>query len=711
MDAPHTWPWQPEKPQLALPPGPSSAPCKALPAPAGEESPAAAEKPPAAADPVTGEANAAASTHAKVRAPRPQRAQPQSIVAKTTKNRPSRPGTRPRIRRVPGLDGIRGIAVAAVVIYHFFGDLLPGGYLGVDVFFVLSGFLITSLLVREKAVTGRVSLSQFWLRRARRIFPAATFVLVIMTAIGGWCGGDAAVGLPRQFFSSLFFANNWGQIIASRSYFADQGAEYFAHYWSLSVEEQFYVFWPLLFLLLMRVTKKKGRRRQIVFPLVLALLSALAMILLYNPQEDPSRVYYGTDTHAFGLLIGVALALWLSSHSADPEADSWPVVAQRRTFGFPGLAAMVVLLLLFFTLADQSPVTYRGGLLLASIATALLIAGIVRGHTIPRWVGERKVLRHLGAISFSLYLWHWPVVIVLREIVRRVGPDDLDPGVLTWVSGLLALAVSVLLSEWTFRHIETPFRRFGYQAVFRQFFGEASRSSRRWGWAGGAAALSILTVVSLLVAPQHTRLEADLAAAAQDKGTAEQAISPTEEKKKEERVMPTGDKITAIGDSVMLASKDAMMAEFPGIYVDGEVSRHYVAAPGIISAMENQGTLDPFVVLGFGTNGPASGAGDPQLLNGIIESLGEDRTIVLVLPYGDRGYMAEAQEEIRRAAEEHENVYVADWCHTAQHNHGLLREDQIHPEAPGAAAYAGAIREALVQWQKDEKKVPGQCGV
>ncbi|MCF4006387.1 acetyltransferase [Corynebacterium uropygiale] len=663
-------------------------------------------------DPQTETSPDAAISSPAPASPRPRRAQPQTIAATKGTKKPTRPGARPRIRRVPGLDGIRGIAVAAVVLYHFFGDLLPGGYLGVDVFFVLSGFLITSLLVREKAVTGRVSLSQFWLRRARRIFPAATFVLIIMTAIGGWCGGDAAVGLPRQFFSSLLFTNNWAQIIASRSYFADQGAEYFAHYWSLSVEEQFYVLWPLLFLLIMKVAgKKRARRAILAFPLLLALLSALAMLLLYDPQQDPSRVYYGTDTHAFGLLLGVALALGLSSHSSDPEADSWPVVTGRRTWGIPALVAMLVLLALFFTLPDQSPVTYRGGLLVASIATVVVVAGIVRGHTIPQWVGERRVLRHLGAISFSLYLWHWPVVIVLRELVRRLGPADIDPNVVMWISGLLGLVISMLLSEWSFKHIETPFRRYGYQAVFRQFFGEPAGPSQRWGWAGGAVALTVLTLVSLIVAPQHTRLEADLAAAAQDKGTAEQAVNPAEEKEKEERVMPSGDKITAIGDSVLLASKDAMMTEFPGIYVDGEVSRHYAAAPGIISGMESQGTLDPFVVLSFGTNGPSSGAGDPELLNQIIDSLGEDRTIILVMPYGDRGYMAEAQEEVRTAAQEHENVYVADWCHVAQANHGLLREDQIHPEPQGATAYAHAVRSALEQWQKDEKKVPAQCGV
>ena len=187
-----------------------------------------------------------------------------------------------------------------MVLYHFFPSLLPGGYLGVDLFFVLSGFLITSLLVREFRTSGTISLKDFWVRRFRRILPAAVSVLVICTALVAWIGGDLAVGLRQQFLGTLFFVNNWTQIATSQSYFADNEIQVFAHYWSLAVEEQFYVFWPLLITGVFLISRRKPRRLPILVAAVLAIGSAVAMALLYVPGEDPTRVYYGTDTHAFG---------------------------------------------------------------------------------------------------------------------------------------------------------------------------------------------------------------------------------------------------------------------------------------------------------------------------------------------------------------------------------------------------------------------------
>ncbi|QNQ90462.1 acyltransferase family protein [Corynebacterium poyangense] len=694
MESSQVGPGKPTEPQLALPPGKSSRePIKAL-TPARRPLPVKKVQP-------------------RAIAPRPTSV-PHDDHRETTAPAPSRPGqkkNKPKIRRVPGLDGLRGIAVSVVVIYHFFAHLLPGGFLGVDIFFVLSGFLITSLLVREKAVTRSVSLPQFWLRRARRILPAALFVLITMTAIGGFFGGDAAVGLPRQFFSSALFANNWGQIIASRSYFAESGAELFAHYWSLAVEEQFYLLWPLIFLFITVTARNKSRRPLVLTSLILALGSVLLMLVFYNPSEDPSRVYYGTDTHAFGLLIGAALALSLSSNSADPDADSWPIPGPRRHAGLRGLAALVVLAGLVVFLPDQSPWTYRGGLLLASLATAVVVFSVVRNHTIPRIIGEFRPLRYLGSISFSLYLWHWPVVVIVKEIARRFFGANTTSTTTTLVCGLLALAFSLALADWSYRVIETPIRRRGYKAVAREFFGSLIPGTRRLQWGFGVVGLAAITALALVCAPQQTQLESDLAAMSQDKGDLSQAVDATDIAEQEHREMPKGDEITAIGDSVLLASKAAMNDAFPGIYVDGEVSRHYEAAPAIISSMKAAGTLDPFVVLSFGTNGPADGAGNPQLLDQIIRSLGAERTIILVMPYGDRSYMPAAQQEVLEAAKKYPNVYVADWCHRAQADHSLLRSDLIHPDPPGAQAYADAVRAALQQWVHHDKKVPGQCGV
>ncbi len=644
-----------------------------------------------------------------------------------------------RIRRVAAIDGLRGLAVGSVVLYHYFGNLMPGGYLGVDIFFVLSGFLITSLLIRERYATGRVDLKQFWLRRVRRILPAAVFVLVIGTALAGLVRGDAAVGLPTQFFGTLFFVNNWTQIASSQSYFADQGVQLFAHYWSLAVEEQFYVLWPLIFVGLLAAGVHFKQLRWVC--LGLALASFAWMVVLYNPEVDPTRVYYGTDTHAFGLLVGAALACAITTNARNPEIDSWPVdpntgikdislwnrkqsAAQGTTQGAglantsaasliaPGLAlaALALLVLLLFTMADTAPITYRGGLIFASALTAMVLYAVVAGIQPITSIFNTAALRWLGKVSFSLYLWHWPVVVLLTELASHIGD-----GHHSFIVGVLSLVIAVPLSAWSYAHIETPIRRDGYRKVFNRWREEFQQ--RKALIAAAVVVVVLLTVVALVTSPSQTRLERDLAELAIQQEEAARQQQAEEAAKTapglappEARKMPEGTDITAIGDSVMLASLDALQQEFPGIYVDAAVSSHYKDAVVTIQQMKAEGTLDPFVVLGYGTNGPSDGAGE-EVLSQILAELGEERVVILNLPYGDRWYMPDAEAEVLEAARTHSNVYVADWCHAVRDNLELLRGDLVHPEPPGALAYAREVRNALTQWVDNSKTVPGQCGV
>ena len=283
----------------------------------------------------------------------------------------------------------------AVVIYHFFGDILPGGYLGVDMFFVLSGFLITSLLVREFNATGRISLKDFWLRRFRRILPAALVVLSICTAIVALIGGDLAVGIRQQFLGTFFFVNNWTQIATSQTYFAPNEVQVFAHYWSLAVEEQFYLIWPLLMFGVFAISRRKPKRLPIAVSLILAIASAVAMALIFTPGEDPTRVYYGTDTHAFGLLIGAMLSLLLTSTDKDIDADSWPAANKGILAGAVGALALVAYLAQLVWMGADREFTYRGGLVLTSVLGAAMIWGVVRESGPLTWIFRTRVMRWL----------------------------------------------------------------------------------------------------------------------------------------------------------------------------------------------------------------------------------------------------------------------------------------------------------------------------
>ncbi|OFQ53975.1 hypothetical protein HMPREF2932_00605 [Corynebacterium sp. HMSC074H12] len=604
---------------------------------------------------------------------------------------------------------MRGLAVLAVVLYHFFGDLLPGGYLGVDMFFVLSGFLITSLLVREFAVSGRISLTDFWVRRFRRILPAALVVLCLCTALVAMIGGDLAVGIREQFLGTFFFVNNWTQIATSQTYFAPNEVQVFAHYWSLAVEEQFYLLWPLLMFGAFALSRRQPKRLPIALSLVLAAASAAAMALLFTPGEDPTRVYYGTDTHAFGLLIGALLSLLLTSTSKEAKADSWASTSMGALAGTVGALALVGYLAQLVWMGADLEFTYRGGLVLTSLLGAAMIWGVVRETGPLTWLFRTRVMRWLGQRSFSLYLWHWPVVMILRELSDAPA----------WLLGLLALPVSCLLAEVTYQFVENPFRRAGYVATWRTYW--ASRPTvaemkdgfgkAMWPAVPAMVILSALGVAYGLVTSQdQTELERELErmSHANEQAAASAPATPTETKKPpEKRALPAGTAINAVGDSVMLASSEALNERFPGILIDAEVSRQYAEAIAEIRQLKESGQLRSTVFVGLGTNGPAADGEIDELLT----ILGSDRTVILVVPYGERDWMGQARAEIIEAAKEHDNVYVADWCGRAQENPSLLYDDGVHPQAEGAALYVQALSDALEQYSRGEKSITTGCSL
>ncbi|MCS4489117.1 acyltransferase family protein [Corynebacterium sp. ES2775-CONJ] len=611
-----------------------------------------------------------------------------------------------RIRRVPGIDGLRGIAVMAVVFYHFFRSAMPGGFMGVDMFFVLSGFLITSLLVREYSVLGRIDLKKFWIRRARRILPAAFIVLIITTALAGLVGGDPSVKLGEQFAGTLIFANNWTQIAASASYFADSGVQILAHYWSLAVEEQFYLIWPLIFVALMRMFKKIGCAI-LATVLVLGTASFAAMLALYDPAADPTRVYYGTDTHSFGLLMGVFLALIMTSTSADPHADSWP---RNRNLlaGLPGVVvgvlSMIGLTTLFFVVSDTAAFTYRGGLVLASLFTVLILAQVSSEVGILSRVMGTSVLRWLGERSFSLYLWHWPIVVLLQELNHQQMWAQHSE-----VIGLLALITSLVISHLSYVFVETPVRRRGYRHLWR-----SSDPRVRAVVAGTLITLLAAAALAIVRSPQQTELQSQLERLAHNQ-TAPREITAIPAAEATDvatplygpQLPPTGDRMTAVGDSVMLGSVPALEKNFPGMYIDAEVSRSLVAAPSILQSLADAGRLDPFVVLGFGTNGALS----EEALKQVMDIIGQQRVVIMVMPYGERTWIPISQERIARAQDTYENLYIAPWCQLAQANPDKLYSDRIHPNEQGRELYSQAISDALSQWANHRKNPTTGCGV
>jgi peptidoglycan/LPS O-acetylase OafA/YrhL len=351
----------------------------------------------------------------------------------------------PALRYAPGLDGVRALAVLAVFTYHLGTDQLVGGFIGVDVFFVLSGYLITSLLMVEVTRTTTVCLRGFYERRARRLLPALVAVLLTMGAIGAVWLPEQAARLRGDTLAALGYLTNWWLIHEQTSYFGvGERPPLLLHLWSLAVEEQFYLVWPLLLIALVRWRSGKGLTVILIAGIA---ASAVAAGLLYDPWADPSRVYYGTDTRAAAPLVGALLAVHVrpwrpgSRHHRPLGAGWWDLLGVAGLAGL-GIAAWMV--------TERDPLLYRGGFLVVALLSAAVVASAGRSDSrFGRALGTQP-LRWLGERSYAIYLWHWPVCVLTRP--------ELDVDLTGWANTALRLAVTLALAEVSYRLVERPVR-------------------------------------------------------------------------------------------------------------------------------------------------------------------------------------------------------------------------------------------------------------
>ncbi|MCU1581162.1 MAG: acetyltransferase [Microbacteriaceae bacterium] len=623
-----------------------------------------------------------------------------------------------RAGRMPGLDGLRAIAVGVVILYHLGPGIAVGGYLGVDIFFVLSGFLITGLLLRERAASGGIRLGRFWLRRARRLIPAIVALLLVCCTAAWIVGGDVLVELGRQVLGAATFSSNWLAIANDRSYFEATAPELLRNLWSLAVEEQFYLVWPFVVLLLVLV-----RRRRVRLWIVagLAIASATAMAMIYVPGSDATRVYYGTDTHSFGLAVGAALAILVERWSSHPTG--WPRLARllplaRVLLPLAGALAVAALVAAAILVPADAPLVYRGGLAAVSLITAVAIAGaIVPGSLLGRML-DLAPIRWVGERSYGLYLWHWPVfVLVIAALPNwpRIGEGE-------WGLAAIAFVITVAAATLSYRFIEQPIRRDGFRASIRSFFAwrrrrpiEATSTSpvfgRAWPRMIGAAIGMLLiaatgagTAVALSDDPVQTdaatRIEQGQAAISREHsgptrhtGAASTAPSrsPSAAPSPSPAALPGGDQITAIGDSVMLASAPGLQAAFPGIQIDAVVSRQMLQLPGIVQSMKDAATLRPILIIGLGTNGPI----ERSSLDQVRQIAGPRTQIVLVNVQAPRGWTDGVDQTLSLFAQQYRNVELANWRDAIAGHLDLLASDQIHPGTRGGLIYAGVIKDAL----------------
>jgi peptidoglycan/LPS O-acetylase OafA/YrhL len=404
---------------------------------------------------------------------------------------------------IGGLDGLRALAVVAVMVYHFSPGVLPAGFLGVDVFFVVSGFLIARLVVGEVSRSGRVSLVRFWARRARRLLPAlATVTLAVL--VGAWVAFDESdtFFLRDHAIGTLLYGANWVILDTGESYFANVGRPSpFLHMWSLAVEEQFYVVLPLVCFFARRPIARFPVRAAAV-ALALAVVSTVWMAALVDAGGDPSRAYLGSDSHAMGLLVGVALGI-LAGAGAPWERIGARLRATPATATLASVASVAALAGIVLTMrraGDYSYRLYEGGFLVFALACGVVITVVVLLPASPlaRLLSVRPLVA-IGLRSYSLYLWHWPVRVFVQP------REGFEGGRLL----LVRLVWSVALAEASFRLVERPFR-----------FGAIARRSGARGsvafYATAAVASAVLVFTSVAPGEERPRSLAALSELAQD---------------------------------------------------------------------------------------------------------------------------------------------------------------------------------------------------
>ncbi len=602
---------------------------------------------------------------------------------------------------VTGIDGVRTLAVLGVIIYHLLPTTLPGGYLGVPLFLLISGYFVTLQLVRQMDQTGGIQLTKFYLKRLRRLYPVLIVMLTVTTAYITLFARDLLHNIKSTIATNLLWVYNWWEIGHGQSYFDRfNGESPFTHLWTLGVEAQFYFLWPLILFMLFLVLRKRSKIKWTVF--ILAAASAVEMALLFDPQNI-NRVYYGTDTRAFSLLLGSWLALcW----PIDRLNASLTAHAARILDGV-GIGALLITLLGFFTLPGQSSWTYRGGMFFYSLIGMILIATVVHpGSHMNRWL-TNPFFTWIGQRSYGIYVYQLPVMVFYERVVE-IGRH---PVINALVECLLILAIS----EFSYRLVEQPLAHYQWRylpASIRHWIDFKMHDWHQWLKVGPVVIICFIALCGLMLPSKpakksavQTRIEKSRqATAAKNKQIAKGKAAKVNVNSKslQKKYGLTSNqlkaaselKVTAIGDSVMADASQDIQEIMPHAYVDAEVGRQGSATPAVIKDLKAKGQLQKNVILNLGTNG----AMDSQTINDILTAIGKDHQVYWITPHvPTRDWEQTVCDQIKQAAKQNANVHVIDWNQAANGHAEWFAQDKVHMNEQGNAYFTRLIVKTILK--------------
>lgn len=606
---------------------------------------------------------------------------------------------------IPALDGLRTVAVAAVVLYHMNASILPCGLLGVTIFFVLSGYLITGILIKEWNRTGKIDLPHFWMNRIRRLVPAIVFLIVGTSLLTAVLAPDMLTKLRKDLLAALFFFSNWWFIFQDVSYFEAMGAPSpVNHFWSLAIEEQFYLFLPPLLLLLF---SKRVKRRTIQRGLVaLIAVSALLMFLLYDPSGDPSRVYYGTDTRMFSLLIGALFAFVFPQARVLGHGPRGLTPRQRRLVNWCGIAAFAGIVLIMAVVNGYSAFLYSGGILLVSLLTAVVIVSLVFPPSLMARLLSWRPLVWIGQRSYGIYLWHYPLLLLMNP---RSFTGDIP-----WYLYLGEIAVIVAVAAFSYRFVENPIR---HGAIGKFLKAWASGEEPFWRLVQSklasvacAATLGLAATVVLIAVPpvatqQNTIEGATGAGTGSVAGGAPSwesesvvCVDPSDNPDADPRERARYTDFLLIGDSVTAAMRDeseggygTFHRYFPRATLNAAVSRQLSKAKEFYDAEVAAGWDGDIVVFELGSNGAATRG----QVNDMIELVPPEKTVYLVNVRTPEPLQDINNDLLAEAADARENVHLIDWFSYSAGHDEWFDGDGTHLKPSGCEKYLDMIGKAL----------------
>lgn len=620
-------------------------------------------------------------------------------------------------RYITGLDGIRAIAVIMVLAYHLKLALFKSGFLGVTVFFVLSGYLITGILISEVEEEGTIDLKNFWLRRIRRLVPAVMSMAVVIIFVSTVVNRVIFTKGCKDFLASVLGFNNWWQIFNKVSYFEAAGVPSpFTHCWSLAIETQFYLIYPLILLGIYKLVKSRGEgraKRGLLFAgvtLLLALISVILMIVLFDPQQDASRVYYGTDTRAFSLLFGALLAiLW-----------EYRMVPRRLSASVNmvlGSVSFAVLLVMTIAINGSSNFWYRGGQFVGTILTVLVIYAVSGRKTLLSRLLSHPVLKWIGDRSYSIYLWHYPIILLISKGIKA-----------SWWITLIELVLSVVLAELSYRFIETPIRHgiIGeYLNILRSRPKSRQEKKRQVQVArrslkvmAGTFVLTVSLILCMVFVPKKNALDTlqkrETKAKETGKMTEEQLAKQKTKGSESDDTICTGDltddeileglNLLLIGDSIAVDVTDDFYEIFPNSVSDTKIGRITSLGKQVLdSYIDEKKWEGEGVIFASLSNSPINGE-----LEAIREKIGKDMPLFLTtvrIPH--ETFEDESNSKIKKFVEENDHTYLIDWYAASEGHDEYFDADDTHLLPAGAKAYANCIKEAVLDaYKKENIEIP-----